>query len=225
MPGADTISPGAAGERVRYGASIFNNTPWFAAKYTGDQLSCSSCHIEGGIAPYASPLVGMTAIYPTYNKRAGRVISLEERIQMCFTRSENGHRLPKDSREMEALLAYIAWLSQPEPTHKAFAGRGLKQLPPMRPDPKHGAEIYAAQCAGCHGEHGEGNRPLMPPLWGADSFNDGAGMNQISKMAWFVQYNMPQNRRGILSAQDAYDVAGYIHTKPRPKFNATDGKD
>jgi len=60
----------------------------------------------------------------------------------------------------------------------------------------------------------------MPALWGPESFNDGAGMNGISKMARFVQFNMPQNRRGTLSAQDAYDVAAYIHAQPRPRFNS-----
>ncbi|HVC89718.1 MAG TPA: hypothetical protein VND66_03755, partial [Acidobacteriaceae bacterium] len=54
---------------------------------------------------------------------------------------------------------------------------------------------------------------------GPDSFNDGAGMNGISKMARFVQHTMPQTCPGLLSAQTAYDVSAYIHIKPRPKFN------
>jgi thiosulfate dehydrogenase len=44
-------------------------------------------------------------------------------------------------------------------------------------------------------------------------------MNGIPKMAAFVQHNMPQNRMGILSAQEAYDVSAYIHAQPRPAFN------
>ena len=48
---------------------------------------------------------------------------------------------------------------------------------------------------------------------------DGAGMNSVQKMAAFVQHNMPQNRMGILSPQDAYDVSAFIHTQPRPAFN------
>ncbi|MGC1781441.1 MAG: c-type cytochrome [Acidobacteriaceae bacterium] len=218
-PDSDNIPEGPLGDRIRYGSQIFDQTPWYVPKYTGAMVSCTSCHIQGGIAPYSAPVVGMTRIYPTYNKRAGRVISLRERIQECFVRSENGHPLPEDGPEMRALLAYIGWLSQPEPTHQPFSGRGLIDLPPLQPDPARGEKIYAVQCAGCHGVNGEGSRPLMPPLWGPDSFNDGAGMDRISKMAPFVQYNMPQNRRGILSAQDAYDVSAFIHSKPRPKFN------
>lgn len=218
-PDPDTISAGPASDSIHYGMQLFNNTPWYAPQYTGSKLTCSDCHIEGGIAPHAIPMVRLPRLFPMYSKRARRFISLRDRIQDCFTRSENGRPLPYDSREMNALVAYIQWLSQPEPTRKPYSGRGLIGLPPLQPDPKHGAQIYAAQCAGCHGEDGAGSLPLMPPLWGPDSFNDGAGMSHISKMAPFVQYNMPQNRRGILSAQDAYDASAYIETKPRPAFN------
>ena len=223
-PDPDTIPAGASGESIRHGLHLFEGTPWYAPQYTGNKLSCSDCHLGNGIAPHASPMVGLPTLFPMYRKRAGRVISLEDRIQECFTRSENGRPLPYDGREMNALVAYIQWLSQPQPMHKPFVGRGLIDLPPLTPDPQHGAQIYASQCAGCHGQDGEGSQPMMPPLWGPDSFNDGAGMNRISEMARFVQYNMPQNRRGMLSAQDAYDVSAFIHTKPRPKFNEVYGK-
>jgi thiosulfate dehydrogenase len=82
-----------------------------------------------------------------------------------------------------------------------------------------GADVYARQCAGCHGVHGEGARRPFPPLWGPDASNDGAGMTEVAKMAAFVHYNMPHNRKGILSTQDAFDVAAYIHAQPRPAFN------
>jgi len=56
-------------------------------------------------------------------------------------------------------------------------------------------------------------------LWGPASFNDGAGMSGVQKMAKFVQHNMPQNAPGSLSPQQAYDLAAYIEGKPRPKMN------
>lgn len=218
-PALESVPDGPQGDEIRYGAKLFEDTPWYAPQYTGSALSCNSCHVQGGVAPYSAPVVGMTRIYPTYNSRARRVISLKERIQECFVRSENGRPLPDDGPEMRALLAYIGWLSKPQPEHEPFTGRGLIELSRLKPNLKRGEKIYAAQCAGCHGENGEGNRPLMPPLWGPGSFNDGAGMDHLEKLAPFIQYNMPQNRRGILSAQDAYDVAGYIRSKPRPKMD------
>ncbi len=134
-------------------------------------------------------------------------------------RSENGRPLPDDSPEMKGLVDYINWLSQPRKGTKPFVGRGLVDLPILKPDPARGRAVYASQCAGCHGEGGAGKPPLFPAVWGDASFNDGAGMNGISKMAAFVQHNMPQNRVGILSPQDAFDVSAYIHGQPRPVFN------
>ena len=207
------------GDSIRRGSLIFDHTPLYAASYTRAKVSCSDCHAEGGTQPFASPVVGLPAIFPMYSARAGHVITLKDRIQECFVRSENGRPLAYDGQPMQDLIHYIDWLSTPEPNRRPFQGRGLISLPNLKPDPVHGRDIYATQCAGCHGNNGEGRAPLFPPVWGPDSFNDGAGMEGIRKMAAFVQHNMPQNRMGILSPQDAYDVSAYIHTQPRPAFN------
>jgi thiosulfate dehydrogenase len=214
-----TIPSGALGESVRRGSLLFNETSLYAAQYSKAKLSCASCHAQGGIQPYASPMVGLPQLFPMFNARAGHIISLKDRIEECFVRSQNGKPLAYNAPEMLALVDYISWLSQPQPLRLPYIGRGLVRLPELTPNPAHGAEIYAAQCAGCHGSDGRGRLPMFPPLWGPDSFNDGAGMNGIPKMAAYVQHNMPQNRMGILSAQDAYDVAAFIHAQPRPTFN------
>ena len=215
---ASKILAGASGDEIRLGERIFEQTPRYAAKYVGNQVSCADCHLQGGRAPYSAPMVGLTHIFPTYNQRAGRVITLAERIQQCFVRSENGRPLAANSREMRALLVYISWLS---PDHSAgqAPGRGLIKLPLLKGDPGRGAAVYARACSVCHGSDGAGVPPVLPPLWGAASFNSGAGMSTVEKMAAFVQYNMPQNAPGSLSAQEAYDVAAYVSSKPRPKLN------
>jgi thiosulfate dehydrogenase len=213
------IPAGAAGETIRLGQHIFELTPRYAPKYVGNQMSCSDCHLQDGRASYSAPMVGLTHIFPTYNQRAGRVITLAERIQQCFARSENGKPLSSSSREMQALLAYIGWLSRSQPAAEKPPARGLVKLPPLKGDPTRGAQIYAQQCSACHGSDGKGVPPILPPLWGPASFNSGAGMSTVEKMAAFVQYNMPQNAPGSLSAQQAYDVAAYVNSKPRPKLN------
>ncbi len=205
--------------QVQYGWELFNETPVYGTQYTKARIACGNCHVAGGIAPYSAPMVGTAQAYPKFSPRAGRKITLDDRIEECMTRSENGSPLASDSAEMVALKAYINWLSEPHKDQAKFIGRGLEPLPVLTPDPQHGAAIYAAQCAGCHGANGEGARRPYPPLWGPESFNDGAGMNSIDKMSAFVQYNMPQNRKGTLSAQEATDVAAFIHAQPRPKFN------
>ena len=208
---------------VALGSRLFHETPVYAADFGPGRISCSNCHLEGGTAPFASPMVGIAPTFPVYSKRAGRAITLADRIEECMTRSENARPLPADSNELRGLLAYIASLTPPPQAlrgpPRALAGRGLLALPALVPDPVHGAAVYAGQCAGCHGTDGQGTRRAFPPLWGATSFNDGAGMHGVDKMAAFVRVNMPHNRKGILSAQEAYDVAAYIHAQPRPAFN------
>jgi len=218
-PAESSIPHGPLGDSIRLGRLLFTQTPLYASEHIKAKINCSDCHAAGGMQPFASPVVGVPALFPMFNQRAGHVISLKDRIQECFVRSENGTPIDYDGEQMQAIVNYINWLSTPEPHRQKFQGRGLVSLPSLTPNPVHGAEIYASQCAGCHGRQGEGSLPMFPPLWGPNSFNDGAGMNGIPKMAAFVQHNMPQNRMGILSAQEAYDVSAYIHAQPRPAFN------
>jgi thiosulfate dehydrogenase len=218
-PSQDTIPKGPLGESIRLGRLIFTQTPKYASAYVGNQLSCSHCHLSAGTAALAAPMVGLPGLFPMFNQRANRVITFAERLEECFVRSENGKPLPYDSQEMTALIAYIQWLSQGQPAGKPFPGRGLVRLPELTSDVEHGAQTYSQQCSACHGKEGGGNGPMLPPLWGPGAYNEGAGINGVAKMAAFVQHNMPQNKPGSLSAQDAFDVAAYIRSKPHAAFN------
>lgn len=51
----------------------------------------------------------------------------------------------------------------------------------------------------------------MPPLWGKDSFNVGAGMARMFTAAAFVKHNMPLGQGGTLTAQEAVDVAAFFN--------------
>lgn len=204
---------------VQQGKKIFDETPKYAGQYVGNKLSCNDCHIQSGTAAYAAPMIDLAGLFPMYNKRAGHVISLQNRIQECFARSEAGRPPAEDSPEMQALVAYVRWLSRDQVKGRPYPGRGLVKLPPLEGDPVRGKAVYARECAGCHGSDGAGVPPVLPAVWGPDSFNDGAGMNDPNKMAAFVIHNMPQNHPGTLTPQEAYDVSAFIHTMPRPKFN------
>lgn len=192
---------------IHQGELVFDETLKYAPDYVGNRLSFSDCHIQSGTAAYAAPMIDLAGLFPMFNKRAGHMISLQNRIQECFTRSEAGTSLAIDSPQMKALVAYID------------QGRGFVRLPALTGNPARGKTIYASQCAGCHGIDGAGVPPVLPPIWGNDSYNQGAGMNKPKKMAAFVVHNMPQNHPGTLTPQQAYDVSAYIHTMPRPKFN------
>lgn len=221
-PDPATIPAGPLGDSIRMGRQVFNNTPKYAEKYVGNKMSCTHCHIDGGTVSMGMPMVGLPGMFPMYRDREKTVITFEERIEQCFQRSESGHRVPNDSPEMTGLVAYTQWLSKDQMTGHPFPGRGLVNLPELNGDAARGSKIYTDQCAVCHGTEGAGKPPLIPALWGPDSYSDGAGMHQIPKMAAFVQHNMPQNDPGTLTPQEAYDVAAYVHSKPHTVFNMKD---
>ena len=52
---------------------------------------------------------------------------------------------------------------------------------------------------------------------GADSFNWGAGMHQIGNAAGFIKANMPLGQAGMLSDQEAWDVAYFMNAHERPQ--------
>ncbi len=217
-PAAAQPTPAQQAELAVQGKLIFDQTPQHAAAYVGNKLSCGDCHIDSGKEPYAAPLVNIANVFPAYTKRAGRVVSLQERINECFVRSENGKPLPEDSPEMVALIAYLDSISSGV-KGQAAPQRGFVQVPALTGNPAHGKQVYATQCAVCHGVNGEGVPTVLPPVWGPGAYNDGAGMDHVEKMAAFLVHNMPQNHPGTLKPQEAFDVAAFIHSKPRPAFN------
>lgn len=79
---------------------------------------------------------------------------------------------------------------------------------------------------GCHGQDGQGQKIeggkgyTYPPLWGPDSYNDGAGMNRVITAAKFIKGNMPlgaTHDSPILTDEEAFDVAAYINSFDRPQ--------
>jgi thiosulfate dehydrogenase len=218
-PSSTAFAPAPAEDLIALGKRIFDDTPNAAKLFVGSRLACSSCHLKDGTAPYAAPLVGIAAFFPEFSQRVDRKISLQDRIDECFVRSENGRPLPENGREMAALIAYIESLHRSNSEGSEPASRGLVKLTALTGSPQKGEAIYTAQCASCHGSDGAGIAPTFPPLWGPASFNDGAGMSHIENMAAFVVKNMPPTSPGSLSPQQAFDVSSYIHAKPRPKYN------
>lgn len=218
-PDVTKIPRGPAGDSILLGMRIFQETSRYAPAYVGDKISCSNCHIQTGTVTGAMPLVGAPAWFPMYSDRAKRMISLEDRIQECVTRSENGSPLPHDGPEMRGLLSFFDWLADSRPASQPSPGRGLATLPSLQGDPARGGTVYTNKCAGCHGADGAGVAPILPPLWGPGAYNDGAGMNQVNKMAAFVARNMPQNKPGTLTPQEAYDVSAYVASQPHSAYN------
>ena len=222
-------------EEIRRGFRIFTNTPHETPRLAPGGMSCSNCHMNGGQREKSLPLVGVTGMFPEYNRRAGRLFSLGDRITDCFLRSENAtssdltpEELPTPtSPEVLAISAYLTWLSQGSPMGKQPTWRGQNTIPAAqllpvdKLDLAKGEAIYADRCVTCHGEDGQGVQvgdKIAGPLWGPRSWNDGAGAARVYTLAGMIRYSMPYLDPGNITDEDAQHVAAFINSKPRPAF-------
>ena len=222
-PPESAIPAGPYGDLVRLGQSIFEDTPKHASPYTGNTLSCRNCHLDRGRDALSSPMWAAYVHYPEYRKKDGLINTIQMRIQGCFRYSQNGSGPDADSHELTALVTYFYWMAGGLPVGVKPKAAGYPKLDPPQatPSPERGARVYASACALCHGDNGlgrsGGSQQVFPPLWGPQSFNWGAGMHQVDRAAGFIKTSMPYGAGGTLTDQDAWDVAAYVNSRPRPE--------
>jgi thiosulfate dehydrogenase len=235
-PDIKSVGDDAFGKLVKYGYALMTDTanqigPAVAdetKRYSGNNLSCQNCHLKAGTQPYAMPLTGVWGQFPQYRGREGEIGTLEERINGCMERSMNGRALPLGGREMKAFLAFSKWISTGIPDGAKLTGNGALNVrePGRAADLAHGEQVYAQVCATCHGKDGQGQRAAsgngyqFPPLWGPDTYNNGAGMARLLSAAAFIKHNMPFGTTyasAVLSDEDAYDVSAFINSAERPQ--------
>ncbi len=217
FPTDSEIPEGEMGVSIRRGRALLAHTRDSLPALVGNQLQCVSCHPMNGTKANAMPWVGVYGRFPQYRSRSGTVQVIEDRITDCFERSMDGRAPAWDSREMRDMVAYYSFLSRGIPVGAEVEGQGLPRVEPVPADSARGAEIFVAQCARCHGDDGAGTT-IAPPVWGDGSYNIGAGMARLRTAASFIRHNMPLDRPGTLTDQQAYDVARYINSQPRPDF-------
>src|SRR5438093_966913 len=165
---------------IKWGFRLFTNTPHEAPQYAPSKMSCNNCHLNAGQRDRSLPLVGVAGMFPEYNRRSGRLYTLNDRIVDCFLRSENatgnieaggGQRASDDeletvpspaSKEVLALAAYITWLARGSEVGKNPAWRGQNVItasnviPVEKLDPHKGEAIFMERCTNCHGTDGQG---------------------------------------------------------------------
>lgn len=220
---------------AKYGYELLTTTnvhPDMEA-YSGNDLTCVSCHLDSGTKRFSLPWIGVTEAYPQYRGREDKEVSLEERINGCFERSLNGSELPEDSEQMQAIVTYMGWLSDFQAEEVEGLGTPDFEPPNRKVDLDRGADIYERYCMACHGADGAGYVPLStadlefgskaaaPALWGNGSYNNGAGTNRVLTAAAFIKHSMPLGidwREPTLNDEDTYDVAGYINAQTRPEM-------
>jgi len=219
IPSENLLTDSVHRATVLRGRAILLATRDSLPRNVGNSLRCASCHLDGGLRPNAMPWVGSYARFPQYRTRSGKVDLIEDRVNDCFERSMNGRRLDPTGPDMRAIVSYFAFLSNGIPVGVEMEGQGFPRIPPMKGDIQRGVALFNSSCVRCHGANGAGTA-LAPPLWGPRSYNVGAGMARISTAASFIHALMPIDRAVQLTPQQAYDVATYINTRPRPAFPA-----
>jgi thiosulfate dehydrogenase len=217
-PSPETIPGDLRGEQIRLGYKMIVDTQEYGKRYAGNALNCANCHLDGGLNPNAASFVGISTLYPQYRERAGRQMTLADRINECFERSMNGKPLPSDSVKLTAIVAYIEWLSENMPSGSAVPWRGIPRLTSTHPpDPLNGKTVFEKKCVFCHGSDGQGTM-AGPPVWGPRSYNIGAEMARADVAAAFIKANMPRGWGWTVTDDEAIDVATYINAQPRPDF-------
>lgn len=218
------IPEGPLGETIRLGRDLVENTTShrLSKPYVNNALNCTSCHLKNGTDPKAASFIDVAASYPAWSPREQRVITLEDRILNCFMRSCNGIRPPLGSEVSVSIAAYITWLSTEQPIRmNPKRPAGPHAVPQLTVDVtqasrQRGEQLYSDRCATCHKADGQGDKE-NPPVWGARSFNDGAGLANMIQLASWLKVAMPLEETD-LTDQEAIDLAAFINSHERPRF-------
>ena len=129
-PDSNSIPQSEEGALIRYGRSLIANT----AEYFGPNgkighqsngMNCQNCHLDAGTKPWGNNYGGVFSTYPKFRERRGAVETVLQRVNDCMQRSLNGKQLDSNSREMQAILAYMKWLGKDVPKGKKPPGSGI----------------------------------------------------------------------------------------------------
>lgn len=231
-PDTSEINEESNAEQIRYGRAIIRNTAYYFGpegkiEKLGNGMNCQNCHIEAGTKLFGNNYAAVASTYPKFRDRSGTKETIFKRVSDCFERSLNGKAPDSSGKEMQAILAYIKWVGSNVAKNEKPEGSGIKQLAYLdrAADPEQGKIIYKEKCVKCHNADGQGQVNTenglykYPPLWGKHSYNIGAGLYRLSRLAGYVKYNMPQGatfEEPQLSDEEAWDVAAFVNSQERP---------
>lgn len=231
-PDSLSIPKSSEGNLISYGRELVAHTsvylgPNGKVKALSNGMNCQNCHLKAGTKPFGNNYGAVASTYPRFRARSGTVESVEKRVNDCIQRSLNGQALDTSSLEMRAFVSYIKWVGKDVTKSESLKGLGLPDIPLLEraADPEKGKLVYVTHCQKCHGKNLEGVRAengvvwKYPPLSGDNSYNVGAGLYRLSRFAAFVKANMPDGTsfdKPILTDEEAWDVAAYVNSLPRP---------
>ncbi len=232
-PDTSEINKEKNASQIKYGRNLICNTSFYLGLHgtvaqMSNGMNCQNCHLDAGTRPFGNNYSAVASTYPKFRERSGNLENIYKRVNDCFERSLNGKTLDTLSNEMQAIVSYIKWLGKDVPKGDKPKGSGLTEVKYLdrAADPEKGKIVYMLRCKSCHTENGEGKlNPdgktyQYPPLWGEHSYNHGAGLFRLSRFAGYVKSNMPQGatfENVQLSDEEAWDVAAFVNSQPRPK--------
>ncbi len=227
------ISDSAQLAQLEYGKDLIAHTAKFLGPHGSvaritNGMNCQNCHLDAGTKAWGNNYGAVFSTYPKYRARSGKEEDIFKRINDCVERSLNGKALEINSKEMQAIKTYIEYIGSDVKKGKEAKASGIYKLGFLnRPvNPETGKAIYATKCASCHQANGQGvlaedkKEYTYPPLWGNNSYNDGAGLYSISRFAGYIKFNMPQGatyQNPQLTDEEAWDIAAYVNSQDRPK--------
>ena len=237
-PDISILEGNSSKELILYGRDLIVHT----SKYYGingkifnssiNGMNCQNCHLEAGTKVFGNNYSSVSSTYPKFRARSGFIENMPKRINDCFERSLNGKAIDTASKEMQAIVAYMKWLGKDVKKIDKPIGSGFKDMTFLDrvANPDNGKIIYIEKCQSCHQPNGEGimnsekTSFTYPPLWGEHSYTSGAGLFRLSNLAKFVKCNMPlgvSHNNTQLTDEEAWDVAAFVNSQPRPKKDIT----
>lgn len=127
---------------VEAGAALFG-------KRGNNGKSCSGCHGENGDKLVSKKI----AAYPVYDESAGKPLTLQKRIQVCWSKALDNPPLAYSSPELVNLETFVRSLARGEAVNVDISG-------PMQPFHEAGKELYYKRfgqidlaCNHCHDDH------------------------------------------------------------------------
>ena len=107
--------------------------------------SCASCHNDA-----TQTMRGVRARYPAFDARRQRVVTLEQRVNICREENMGAPPLPVDSRPLNAMTTFVGHQSRGMPVAVDISG-------PARPSFDRGEAFYNTRrgqldlrCGSCH---------------------------------------------------------------------------
>jgi thiosulfate dehydrogenase len=232
MPDTNQLSFTGNDQLIRYGRDLIARTSFYlgpkgkvAAITNG--MNCQNCHLDAGTRLWGNNYSAVFSTYPKFRERSGTIENIYKRVNDCIERSLNGKAIDTNSREMQAIYSYMKWLGEKVPAGTTPIAAGIKTIPFLNraADTIKGRMVYQENCLRCHGPEGKGilnpdyTLYIYPPLWGENSYNTGAGLYRMSRLAGYVKENMPfdaPQRSRFLTDEEAWDVAAFVNSQPHP---------